>query len=206
MRKVPLFPPAAGMTRDALRRQMRAQRRGLTPEARRQASVAAALTLCNSPVYRDARRISVYIAMDGEMDPTPLVMRARSDGREVYLPVLPPKDGPMSFRPYLAETPLTANRFGIPEPVSAEGGRIAKDMDLVVTPLVGFDLSGNRLGMGAGFYDRTFGFLKRMATPHPLLIGYAYDFQKMDALGAETWDVPLAGVATEQQFYAFTGR
>jgi 5-formyltetrahydrofolate cyclo-ligase len=191
------------MTRDALRRQMRAARRSLTPEARRLASVAAALQLCNSPAYRDARSISVYVAMDGELDPTPLVMRARSDGREVYLPVLPPKDGPMSFRLYLADSQLLTNRFGIPEPVSAEGGRVAKDMDLVVTPLVGFDLAGNRLGMGAGFYDRTFGFLKRMAEPRPLLIGYAYECQKLDALGAQDWDVPLAGVVTEQQFYAF---
>jgi 5-formyltetrahydrofolate cyclo-ligase len=192
------------MTRDALRQQMRAARRALTPEARRLASVAAALTLCNSPAYRDARRISVYAAMDGELDPTPFILRARSDGRELFLPVLPPKDGPMSFRLYLPDAPLVTNRFGIREPVSAEGGRTAKDMDLVVTPLVGFDLQGNRLGMGAGFYDRTFGFLKRMQTPRPLLIGYAYEFQKLDALGEEAWDVPLAGVATEQQFYPFS--
>src|SRR5690242_17708115 len=157
------------MTRDALRRQLRASRRALTPEARRLASVAAALKLCESPAYREARRISVYMAMDGELDPTPLVMRARSDRREVYLPVLPPLDGPMSFRLYLPDSQLLTNRFGIPEPVSAEGGRVAKDMDLVVTPLVGFDLAGNRLGMGAGFYDRTFGFLKHMPAPRPLL-------------------------------------
>jgi 5-formyltetrahydrofolate cyclo-ligase len=192
------------MTRDALRRQLRADRRALTPEARRLASVAAALTLCGSPAYRDARRIAVYLAMDGELDPMPFVMRARSDGREVYLPVLPPKEGPMSFRLYLPDSQLATNRFGIPEPVSAEGGRMAKDMDLVVTPLVGFDLEGNRLGMGAGFYDRTFGFLKRTQPPRPLLIGYAYDCQKVDALGAESWDVPLHGVATEQQFYPFS--
>jgi len=201
---VPLITPSAGVTRDALRRQLRASRRALTPEARRLAGIAAALKLCESPAYRDARRISVYVAMDGELDPTPLIMRARTDGREVFLPVLPPLDGPMSFRLYLPDSQLITNRFGIPEPVSAEGGRTAKDMDLVVTPLVGFDLQGNRLGMGAGFYDRTFGFLKHMQTPRPLLIGYAYEFQKLDALGAEAWDVPLAGVATEQQFYPFS--
>ncbi|HSN18925.1 MAG TPA: 5-formyltetrahydrofolate cyclo-ligase [Gammaproteobacteria bacterium] len=189
------------MTRDALRQQLRAARRALTPEVRLQHAISAAMKLCESAAYREARRIAVYVAMDGELDPTPLVMRAHTDGREVYLPVLPPMEGPMSFRPYKPDTTLVANRFGIPEPKFPEGGRIAKEMDLVITPLVGFDLAGNRLGMGAGFYDRTFGFLRHMEKPHPLLIGYAYELQKVPALSAESWDVPLAAVATEQHFY-----
>ena len=201
MRKVPLFPPAAAMTRDALRQQLRAARRALSAEARRDASISAAMKLCETAAYREAKRIAVYVAMDGELDPTPLVMRARTDGREVYLPVLPPLEGPMSFRPYNVDTPLVTSRFGTREPKFPEGGRMAKEMDLVLTPIVGFDMQGNRLGMGAGFYDRTFGFLRYMAQPHPLLIGYAYELQKVPALAAESWDVPLAAVATEQHFY-----
>jgi 5-formyltetrahydrofolate cyclo-ligase len=189
------------MTRAELRQQLRAARRALPAEARLKASISAAMQLCESDAYRGARRISVYVAMDGELDPTPLVMRARTDGREVYLPVLPPLEGPMSFRPFNVDTPLVTNRFGIPEPKFPDGGRMAKEMDLVITPLVGFDLAGNRLGMGAGFYDRTFGFLRHMQKPHPLLVGYAYEFQKVPALSAESWDVPLAAVATEQHFY-----
>jgi len=188
------------MTREELRRQMRKARRALPPEVRRAASIAAALNLSATRHYQDARRIAVYLAMDGELDPTPLVLRARSDGREVYLPVLPPKDGPMSFRLYVEDAPLTPNRFGIPEPVSGDL-LAAKDVDLVVTPLVGFDLSGNRMGMGAGFYDRTFDFLKTAPQRHPALIGYGYAMQRMPSLTRETWDVPLAGVVTEQQFH-----
>jgi 5-formyltetrahydrofolate cyclo-ligase len=189
------------MTREALRQQLRAARRALSPEARLDAAISAAMKLCASAAYKEARRIAVYMAMDGELDPTPLVMRARTDEREVYLPVLPPLEGAMSFRPWNVDTPLVANRFGIPEPKFPDGGRMAKDMDLVITPLVGFDLAGNRLGMGAGFYDRTFGFLRHMEKPRPLLIGYAYEMQKVPALAAESWDVPLAAVATEQHFY-----
>ena len=198
---MPSNSPAAGMTREALRQQLRAARRALSPEARVDAAISAAMKLCATAAYKEARRIAVYMAMDGELDPTPLVMRARTDEREVYLPVLPPMEGAMSFRPWNVDTPLVANRFGIPEPKFPDGGRMAKDMDLVITPLVGFDLAGNRLGMGAGFYDRTFGFLRHMEKPRPLLIGYAYELQKVSALSAETWDVPLAAVATEQHFY-----
>src|SRR6185312_11722278 len=75
-----------------------------------------AINLCASEAYKNARRIAVYMAMDGELDPTPLIMRCRTDERELYLPVLPPMEGAMSFRPYNMETPLVPNRFGIPEP------------------------------------------------------------------------------------------
>ena len=64
MRKVPLIPPVAGMTRDELRRQMRATRRALNPETRRMASIAAAVSPTDSSRYRSARRFAVYIAMD----------------------------------------------------------------------------------------------------------------------------------------------
>ena len=188
------------MTRDELRRQMRKARRALPPEVRRAASIAAAVNLSATRHYQDARRIAVYLAMDGELDPTPLVLRARSDGREVYLPVLPPKDGPMSFLPYLEDATLKPNRFGIPEPVSG-AALAAKEMDLVVTPLVAFDAEGNRMGMGAGFYDRTFDFLKGAQRVHPALIGYGYAMQRVSSLTRETWDVALAGVVTEQQFH-----
>ena len=193
------------MTRDALRRQMRATRRALPPETRRLASIAAAVRLADSPRYRSARRIAVYVAMDGELDPTPFVMRARSDGRELYLPVLPQGEGPMSFLPYAQDAALTPNRFGIPEP-AADPARVrpGTDMDLVLTPLVAFDLFGNRIGMGAGFYDRTFAFLKDTTRSQSPLIGYAYECQKVDAIDPQAWDVSLAGVATEQQFYAFS--
>ena len=135
----------------------------------------------------------------------PLVMRARSDGREIYLPVLPEGDGPMGFLPYAQDAALTPNRFGIPEPpADPKRMRPGNEIDLVLTPLVAFDLKGNRIGMGAGFYDRTFAFLKDTTRSRSPLIGYAYECQKRDAIDPQAWDIPLAGVATEQQFYPFS--
>ncbi len=75
-------------------------------------------------------------------------------------------------------------------------------MDLVLIPLVGFDADGNRLGMGAGFYDRTFAFLQQNKRPtKPYLLGIAYEIQKIDQIIAETWDVRLDGIVTEKNFY-----
>ena len=77
----------------------------------------------------------------------------------------------------------------------------------MLVPLVGFDGAGNRLGMGAGYYDRTFAF--RHARRHwrgPRLIGVAYDCQEVDAIDDRAWDVPLDGVVTESGVRMFERR
>jgi len=192
------------MTRDDLRRDMRSLRTALSPAARRAAAEAAAAIASALPAYRDARRIGVYLAVDAELDPEPLVRVARAAGKEVYLPVLPPSDGlPFTYLPYSAGAALRPNRFRIPEPLPEAGAALAPvELDFVLAPLVAFDIRGRRLGMGGGYYDRSFAFLNAARAPRPLLVGYAYECQKVAALQAESWDVPLAGVVTEQHFYA----
>jgi 5-formyltetrahydrofolate cyclo-ligase len=138
------------------------------------------------------------------MDPAPLLERSRAMGKRLYLPVLvSPAQGHMLFAPYEPDTALAANRFGIPEPVvTAERWVLPQRLDLVLTPLVAFDTRGNRLGMGGGYYDRTFAFRRHpghIARPH--LLGLAYEMQKTDALVRRAWDVPLDGVVTETAFY-----
>src|SRR5579862_2863151 len=99
------------MKRDELRRRMREARRALSPDSQREAAARAAELVAVTSHYRDARRIAVYIAVDGELDPGPLVARARADGKDVYLPVVPPGDGPLSFLPYAPGAALRPNRF-----------------------------------------------------------------------------------------------
>ena len=67
--------------------------------------------------------------------------------------------------------------------------------------MVGFDTKGNRLGMGAGFYDRTFNFKLSEKINTPLLIGLAYECQKLDNLTPNSWDVPLDYIITEDTIY-----
>ncbi len=193
------------MKRDELRRHMRGLRAGLPASERRAAALAAANLLTALPLYRAARRIAVYVAVDSELDPEPLVLQARAAGKEVYLPVLPPSNNlPLTFLPYAADTALRPNRYRIPEPAPTADAPLAPvELDLVLAPLVAFDARGERLGMGGGFYDRSFAFLKEARVPRPVLVGYAYECQRVAALEKAEWDVPLAGVATEQQFHAF---
>ena len=74
----------------------------------------------------------------------------------------------------------------------------AKYVNVVFLPLVGFDRSGNRIGMGGGFYDRTLAN-STLQNRHPLLVGLAHSCQQMDPIEHQTWDIPLQKIATDQE-------
>ena len=100
----------------------------------------------------------------------------------------------MVFSPYYDGVELTANRFGIPEPDPKFNKKIsAKYLQAVGLPLVAFDHKGNRLGMGGGFYDRTFEFC-RSAGNKPKLFGLAHSCQETKELPTESWDIQLFGI------------
>lgn len=198
-----ITPLAAGdlaLSRDGIRRQMRQRRRALPATVRRHAAHALARHLGGSALFRRSRHIAFYLPNDGEMDLTPLIERAWAMGKHCYLPVLSPTfHNRLWFARYLPQTPLLPNRFGIPEPKRWwRSARPVWSIDLVLTPLVAFDRSGNRLGMGGGFYDRTLAYLPlRQHWRKPLLLGIAYEFQRTEQLPHAPWDVPLDGIATD---------
>lgn len=70
-------------------------------------------------------------------------------------------------------------------------------------PLVGFDATGNRLGMGGGFYDRSFAFKRIQPQQRPLLIGLAHSFQQLPQLPVASWDTPVDMVVTERAVFDF---
>mgnify|MGYP002389666620 CR=1 FL=1 len=183
---------------------MRVARRALSEHERRQCAEDCARQLLNNPAFRNARRIAAYLPADGEVDTAPLIERAWEMGKRVYLPVLLPHgENRLWFARYTSDTQLLRNRFGIPEPARAAHTRVAPlSLDLVLTPLVAFDAHGHRLGMGGGFYDRSFAYLLRHARwLRPRLIGLAYDFQRQSRLPAQAWDVPLQAIATDHRIY-----
>lgn len=185
-------------SRRALRKQMRTRRRAIDKSTRARMAESLARNLGNCLRVRRARRIACYLSNDGEMDLGPAMTLLRSSGARLLLPALHGAD--LWFLPYDGGTRLAPNHFGILEPDVAPSRRCRpRDLDLVLMPLVAFDTTGNRLGMGGGFYDRTFSYLgSRETWKKPLLLGIAYEFQRLDTLTPRGWDVPLQGVATEK--------
>lgn len=121
-------------------------------------------------------------------------------GKKCYLPVLSSStEKLLQFAEYTPNTQLAPNRYDILEPQAAK--TIAPEqLDLVIMPLVAFDDWGNRLGMGGGYYDKTFAFLREEKNKMPVLIGLAYAMQEVSTLPADEWDVPLRGILTETGF------
>ncbi|MDX1693673.1 MAG: 5-formyltetrahydrofolate cyclo-ligase, partial [Ketobacteraceae bacterium] len=151
-----------------------------------------------------SQRIAVYFSNDGEINLEPLIAAAWEMGKTLYLPVLHPfKGGELVFMEYQPGHPMAKNRFGIPEPISHRDTRCPVWLlDLILTPLVGFDEAGNRMGMGGGFYDRTFAFLKDGSKPRrPTLLGLAHECQKVDSITTEAWDIPMDGIVTDKSTY-----
>jgi len=191
--------------RKQIRQHMREQRRALGETERQYSALQLTAHLLQSRLFNNSQHIALYLTNDGEMDPWSLIEAAWQRGKQCYLPVLGLRPGNrLWFIPYQPDTKLVNNRFGIPEPVHARRQRRLKpqSLDLILMPLVAFDQQGNRLGMGGGFYDRTLSFLRhRHSWRKPRLIGLAYEFQRVDQLAYQSWDVPLDAIATEDRIY-----
>lgn len=188
-------------TRAQLRAALRQRRRALSPSEQRQAGIALVRQLLNMPQLLRAQYVALYLACDGEIDARATAQQLWKMGKQVYLPVLrPDKHGELWFVAYTPDMPLRANRFGIPEPDFRRSPRLPPTrFDVVLMPLVGFDRSGARLGMGGGFYDRTFAFKAEKSEGKPYLVGLAHSCQEVASLASAAWDIPLFAIATERE-------
>ncbi len=192
---------AVKQDRARTRRELRRLRRALGDEQRAAAERAICRRIQNLGAFKQARTIAAFLAFDGEPSLARLVEAAARQGKTVYVPVLL-RSG-MRFAPLAGERRLSPNFFGIDEP-SKERLLDARSLDLVLTPLVAFDRRGVRLGVGRGYYDRAFRFLRhRRHWSRPKLLGVAYSFQLVDDIEKQPWDIPLWGAVTETATYRF---
>lgn len=193
-------------TKKQIRQQIRQRRRELDINSRNQAAISFLDHFRKNLLYKKCKSVAIYLPNDGELDLTPLLHHAQTLRKKIYLPVVHgPAFNRMWFAPINKHSKLKNNRYGIPEPVVPMRKMLKpKQIDLVLLPLVAFDMQGNRLGMGGGYYDRSFAFLRSRKKWHrPLLVGVAYDFQQIDELSADPWDVPLNAIATDTRFIKF---
>jgi 5-formyltetrahydrofolate cyclo-ligase len=144
-----------------------------------------------------SQTIGCYLPVRDEVDTSSIILRSWCAKKRIFAPVTDSR-GAMTFREMLPNTPLIRNSFGLWEP--AKGEIVSpKDIDVVITPLVAFDEDRNRIGMGGGYFDRCFAFLKhRRHWKRPKLIGVAFACQKVAKILPNPWDIPLYRVFTEE--------
>ena len=182
------------MNINQLRKQLKEQRKQLSKLQQKQLSEKIASNVLRMADYLSSQHIAIYLPVGGEADPTSLYAKNTDPNKKFYLPVLSPKgDKHLWFMPWNKNTQFINNIYGIPEPIIKESLlRPAEKLDLVIMPLLGFDHQGNRLGMGGGYYDRTFAFKRKNKNmKKPILLAYAYAFQECKSLQTKEWDVPF---------------
>lgn len=183
-----------------IRKQLQQKRRAITLIEREQAGVDAAKWFSSHKLFHQSKNIGCYLALKDEFDCAPLIEAIWQAKKNCYLPVLSTtEDLFLDFALYHRSDPLHYNRYKILEP---ENKNIIapSELDVVIMPLVGFDLQGHRLGMGGGYYDRTFAFLLQKPVKKPVMVGLGYQAQQVDALPHDEWDVSVDGILTEQGF------
>lgn len=195
---------AQAADRQLLRRELRRERSLLSPRARLDAGFKVAASLATSGWLRPGRRIGLYLATGSELDLSETIRLANARGCTLFIPrITRARTGSMTFAPLAGS--LRRNRYGILEPTTRQR-RHPSRLDLILLPLLGFDDRGNRLGSGAGYYDRALAYrLRRCNWRGPVLLGVAYACQQLHTIDAAPTDVPLDGVVTEQGIRFFTG-
>lgn len=191
-----------------IREKMQKRRKELGLVSVTQAAQAVGAQVVLLSEFLQAGQIGCYLSIENELDPMPLMHCAQTLKKKLYLPVIstvPDTSGqsaPLEFHAYTVGDPLQKSLHGTSAPAHRAG--LIDDissLDIIFLPLVAFDAHGNRLGRGAGHYDKTLNYAKQKEGRLPFLIGLAYDFQKVSEIVPDKWDVPMNMIITEKAVY-----
>jgi len=189
-------------SRAELRKTIRVRRQALSKKEQQQASKLMLQRLSTHKKVQAAQTIALYLSNDGELDLMPFIDWCWQQNKQVYLPVLHPFcSGHLLFLLFEKSSIMIKNHYGIKEPkLDVRKVRPLIQLDVLCTPLVAFDDSGARLGMGGGFYDRT---LSNWQQSQVYPIGLAHDCQQVDKIPTEHWDIPLPEIITPTRNHLF---
>jgi 5-formyltetrahydrofolate cyclo-ligase len=176
------------MTKSQIREQLRQRRASLNDEYRSLANQQLIQNITSSALWQQAQTVAIYLAFGDEADISSLLTTDKS----IFLPSI--KSNDMQFQLYDERINFETLSYGLKQPRYLDD-LPAADIDLILMPLVGFDMSGNRLGMGGGYYDRYFAKVKT-----GIRAGVAYHCQQVEQLPCDPWDVRIQHIFTEQQY------
>lgn len=186
--------------RKTLRREFRNARQALSEtQQNHHARCVKKLILCSGLLNR-CSRVAAYFPFDGELDLSLLIEQLLYMGKKVYLPLIR-SENRMEFRALNSKQEMCVNRYGIPEP-DPDHSKLSPlwTMSAIFLPLLAFDASGNRMGMGGGYYDRALCKLH----PRPLCIGVGHELQFHSDLNSQVWDEKMDAVVTEKKIHIFS--
>ncbi len=173
------------MTKHDLRRRMQTRRSSITDTDKQLANESICKQAKAHPLIINASVIASYQALTHEINPASLTHNI-SNKQWLY----PRVEGKLLvFATITPEHPAKENKFGVLEPTHPDITPL-EAIDVMLIPLLAFDEKYYRLGYGGGYYDRTLA----KAGKRPILIGLAYEWQKVKELPRDAWDIPLDDV------------
>ncbi len=188
--------------------ELRAKYRKLRSALTEQQQLIAANNLLNNlislPEIQTAQHIAGYWPNDKEISPLLFMEKMLSLGKNCYLPlIMGDKSLLLDFASYKLDSNMKKNKYGIYEPTENLSQTLTEKLELlnvILTPLVAFDTNGNRLGMGAGYYDATLSKLIDIEfEKRPVIIGLAHSLQEAETLPSAEWDWSLNIVVTDEK-------
>jgi 5-formyltetrahydrofolate cyclo-ligase len=187
-----------------LRKDIRRKRAGIDAAQRKRWDAAINQHLEAYSRQSSPTVVAAFLAFDGEPDLMPYLADLGDRGVKLALPVIQDAPGKavITFRHWSLAGEMRQNRYGISEPVGTRELSVT-NIDLVLFPLVGWDKTGGRLGMGASFYDRLFQPIQEFH--RPVRMGIGYELQCVERIPSDPWDIRLHGVLTENGWFTCKG-
>ncbi len=187
------------MKKVEIRRSMKELRSNISADDRKVYDDLILQHLQCKDVYRQCRRLFCYISFGSELSTKEIILQALREDKQVYVPRVE-EDHRMEFYRIDSFTSLKPSNFGVLEPLPNEERRYKENINneasfinLMLLPGLAFDPVGNRIGYGAGYYDR---YLTRYPDKHFYKIAACYDFQLMEHITAYEYDVRADAIIT----------
>ena len=180
--------------KNAMRREFRGKRDAFAAGLSTQ-DMGLAFSATPSPLkslFISNKVIAAYIPIGSEANPAAFLTAAQEAGCKTALPHVTSAVSPMQFLQWQPGDELIEGAFGLMQPKHSSP---TLTPDIVLVPLVAFDRALNRLGQGAGHYDRALSIIENVQT-----IGIAWSVQEAEAIPADPWDVPLDAILTEKEW------
>lgn len=185
-------------SREQIRKDAISARDGLSAEQRQEMSVKIAERIAASRAFKEAEIIMLYKGVRGEVRLERLEQIAEGAGKRLVYPLCTGPGEMITLEPKHEDGAWRKGAYGIMEPVLECAEKIQpEDIDLVICPCTAFDKEGNRMGMGAGYYDR---FLP--CCVKATVVAVAFEVQKAEAVPVDEWDYPMERVFTEERTYS----
>ena len=151
--------------------------------------------LINLDLYKEGKNIFIYLSFGSEIDTNPIIDRALEDGKEVYIPKVYKSNKEMKAIRLNSFEDLEENSMGILEPKDDSNFIDKENIDLIIVPGAVFDLEGNRIGYGGGYYDRFLSNIKDKRNK----VALAYDLQIVENIEAEEHDIKVDYIITNSR-------